>query len=187
MTDNPSALLLLLERCSQHDRRAQEGLYQTYFQYGMTVCLHYASNYEEAREMFNDGMLRVFTRLGQFDWNQPFRPWLRRVLINAAIDYNRRWYTPPLLPLSDVEEKNLTADNYPALQLKTADVLRMIQQLPASYRTVFNLFVIEGYKHGEIALLLGITEGASKSLYSKARLRLQDMLNTEQEAFKKTG
>lgn len=171
---------LLLQGCRDGRRSSQKKLYELFYGYGINICLRYAKNQAEAQEMLNDGFLRVFTRLHQYDSDFPFRVWLRRVLINAAIDYHRKHKR---YHLTHVEENmgQFIDDQqvYPKVG-DNDDVLAVIQQLPPAYQMVFNLYVMEGYKHQEIAEKLNISVGASKSNLSRAKEKLRQILSKKQ-------
>lgn len=141
----------------------------------MSVCLRYGESRDDAVEMMNDGFLKVFTYIKSFDLGQPFKPWLRRIMINSALDHVKKYQ----LKMEHLEieagirelvkESQLDALNY-------EDLLDLIRKLPVAYRTVFNLYAIEGYKHEEIAEMLQINVGTSKSNYHKAKKKLQELL-----------
>lgn len=144
----------------------------------MSVCLRYAGNKAEAQEILNDGFMKVFTNLKTFDRNKPFRWWLRRILINTAIDYFRR--SPKQVYSLDAEGAAEVAESQDILAVISAEeILAIVQTLSPAYRMVFNLYAIEGYTHAEIAEKLGIHEGTSKSNYAKARAQLQKKIVKE--------
>lgn len=174
---NIPALSDLLAGCLRNQRQSQELLYRQFYGYAMSICLRYVPTREEALEVLNDGFLKVFTRLDQYDPAQPFKSWLRRILINTAVDHYRqevRHYHH-----EDVEqvEQKVVSESADALgQLAHEDLLALIQQLSPAYRVVFNLYVIDGFSHDEIASQLGISVGASKSNLSRARENLRLLL-----------
>ena len=171
---NIPALSDLLAGCLRNQRQSQELLYRQFYGYAMSVCLGYVSTREGALEVLNDGFLKVFTRLDQYDPAQPFKGWLRRILINTAVDHYRqevRHYHH-----EDVEQIQQTAvsESVDAFsQLAHEDLLALVQQLSPAYRLVFNLYVIDGFTHEEIAGQLGISVGASKSNLARARENLR--------------
>ena len=141
----------------------------------MSICLRYGETRDDAVEIMNDGYLKVFKYIKTFDSNQPFKPWIRRIMINSALDHVKK-YQQKLEQLEIeagireiVKESQLDTLNY-------EDLLNLIRKLPMAYRTVFNLYAIEGYKHEEIAEMLDINVGTSKSNYHKAKKKLQDLL-----------
>ena len=169
-------LSLLLKACQKKDRYSQKELYRKYYSYAMNICLHYSKNREEAQEILNDGFFKVFENLDKYDPTLSFKAWLRRVLINAAIDYYRHFHRrhPVMEIITDVEATTTFTTGFDQLALD--DLLTMVQQLPPRYRLVFNLYALEGFKHEEIAIRLGISVGTSKSNLSRAKEKLQLMI-----------
>ncbi len=171
------ALPDLLAGCLRNQRQSQELLYRQFYSYAMSVCLRYAPTREGALEVLNDGFLKVFTRLDQYDPAQPFKGWLRRILINAAVDHYRQEMRHH--HHEDVERIEQTAVSEAAdaySRLAHEDLLKLVQQLSPAYRLVFNLYVMDGFTHEEIAGQLGISVGASKSNLARARENLRVML-----------
>ncbi len=146
-----------------------------YFAYAMGVCLRYSRTREEAIEIVNDGFVKIFTKPHKYTKGLSFKGWLRRVMINAAIDYYRRHekhYNSLDISYAQYEPSTETILD----QISEAEIITAIQQLPPSYRMVFNLYVIEGYKHEEIANKINISVGTSKSNLAIARNKLQKIL-----------
>ncbi len=177
MTDKDNLKLeLLLQGCREGRRSSQRKLYELFYGYGMNICLRYAKNETEAQEMLNDGFLRVFTRLHQYDSDFPFKAWFRKVLINSAIDYHRK-HKRHQLSIATEDVGKLVEENQEMPNLHPdEDLMIYVQQLPPAYRMVFNLYVMEGYKHHEIAAQLDISVGASKSNLSRAKAKLRKLL-----------
>jgi RNA polymerase sigma factor (sigma-70 family) len=171
----PALLEKVLTACMKGDRAAQKQLYQSYYGYAMSICLRYAPSSIEAEEIVNDSFLKVFNRLGQYDSSRPFRWWLRRIIINTAIDYYRS-DVKNLHSLEAEEAQEINYDQDILSEISVEEILQLIQDLPPAYRLVFNLYVIEGYTHPEIAEKLGIHEGTSRSNLAKARRHLQNKL-----------
>ncbi|AMM49924.1 RNA polymerase sigma 70 [Rufibacter sp. DG15C] len=165
----------VLQGCLADNRAAQKELYRLFYGYAMSICVRYTKDAEEAKEVLNDGFMKVFTRLKQYDATKPFKGWLRRIMINTALDnyrHNLKHYHA-----IDLESAAPTADSYDVLQqINYEYLIGLVQQLSPGYRTVFNMYVIDGYTHEEIAEILGITAGASKSNLFKARANLREML-----------
>lgn len=164
----------LLAGCLRNHRQSQELLYRQFYGYAMSVCLRYAPTREGALEVLNDGFLKVFTRLDQYDITQPFKGWLRRILINAALDHYRQEVRHH--HFDDVEQagQSIVSESADAnSQLAHKELLVLIQQLSPAYRLVFNLYVMDGFTHEEIAAQLGISVGASKSNLARAREKLR--------------
>ena len=170
------SLSTLLAACRKGKRSSQKQLYQQFYNYVMTLCLHYAKNQEEAQEICNDAFVKLFTKIHLYKTNIPFKTWLRRVVINTAIDYHRTWHLrQPEIDHQELPEQS-GGSNEGWERLTHDDVMKMVQLLSPSYRLVFNLHVIEGFSHREIAAALGISEGTSKSNLSKAKAKLRTML-----------
>lgn len=139
------------------------------------VCLRYASNSDEAQDILQDGFIKVFRKLDSFRGEGSFEGWIRRIFVNTAIEYFRR--KKYLLPVTEKEENTIEGKYISALDdLAERDVLELITKLSPGYRTVFNMYVVEGYSHREIGEMLGISEGTSKSQLSRAKALLQDMV-----------
>ena len=136
----------------------------------------YATNRDEAIEIMNDGFLKVFKYIKKYDQKKPFKPWLKTIMIHSGVDYfNKNKKQSQEVELTEAMNKSV---NETALDSISYDeVLEMIQKLPDRYRTVFNLIAIEGYTHREVAEMLGISQGTSKSNYARAKHKLQEYLN----------
>lgn len=167
----------LIDACIKKDRRAQKDLYMMHYGFSMNICMRYSQSIEEAKEIMNDGFMKVFQYLEKFDKDRPFMPWLSRILVTSAIDHfnkNKKYKMETELEEGMEEE---TSEN--VLDSITYDeMLEIVRKLPPAYQTVFNLRAIEGYKHEEIAKMLNISVGASKSNYARAKQKLQNCLNT---------
>lgn len=140
----------------------------------MSICLRYSDNREEAVELLNEAFMKIFTNLKRFDFSKPFKPWFRKILINTCINnFNKK----KIIFSTELDEaKNHSSSDEILSGISYQEILVMIRKLTPSYRTVFNLYVIEGYKHEEIANMLGISVGTSKSNLSKAKRNLQLIL-----------
>lgn len=169
---NPDSINELIYEALRGSRQSQQKLYQQFYGYGMSICIRYARNREEAQEMLNDGFLKVFRYLDRFDFQKPFKFWVRRILINASIDYLRRQKQVHQEEIVDYD-LDMSHDAIGLDRLSANEILAMVQRLAPSYRAVFNLFVVEGYSHQEIADELGISVGTSKSNLAVARKQLQ--------------
>ncbi|HEY0897131.1 MAG TPA: sigma-70 family RNA polymerase sigma factor [Sphingobacteriaceae bacterium] len=179
MTGSTDELLVrqLIDGCLKNRLEDQQKLYKHFYSYTMSICLRYAGNKFEAADILNDGFMKAFTHLSKFDGRKPFHLWLRRIMMNTAIDYYRS--NLKYRKTYDLEEaNNVGEDDTVQSKLNYEDLLRLVQELPPSYRTVFNLFAIDGYSHEEIATMLNISVGASKSNLFKARQKLQQALKT---------
>jgi RNA polymerase sigma-70 factor (ECF subfamily) len=164
----------LLKGCQKNDRKSQRSLYQHFYGYSMSICLRYADNRDEAVELVNESFMKIFKNIAAFDITRPFRPWIRKILINTCINHFRK---KKVDFADEFDAANNLADSEEILSgISYQEILDIIRQLSPAYRAVFNLHVIEGYKHEEIAEMLNISVGASKSNLSKAKKNLQNLL-----------
>jgi RNA polymerase sigma factor (sigma-70 family) len=172
-------LTKLLKGCLKKDRSSQKKIYEIYSPVMMMLCLRYSKNREEAEEVLQDGFLQMYKCIGQFKNKGAFEGWLRRIMINCALQrYRGLSNRSTLIPLTD--EHNFLTNEYDlADKLNEKELIRVIQTLSPAYRMVFNLYVFEGMKHREIASLLNISEGTSKSNLSDARKILKKQLEPE--------
>lgn len=158
----------LVSGCKAKDRQAQEKLYQLTASRMMGVCMRYTNNRAEAEDILQTGFVRVFTRIESYRSEGAFEGWIRRIMVNTAIEAFRR--NKRMVQAEDIQE---LADEFgPASEIDEMayeDLINIIQQLPAGYKLVFNMFAIEGYSHKEIAEELGISESTSKSQLLRAR------------------
>jgi len=184
MTDKD--LKELIKGCIKQDRKCQKLLYKAFYGFAMGICLRYAGNRDEAAEVMNQGFFKVFTNVERYDDNRPFKAWLGRIMMNASIDHYRAnlkmAYTEDLDAAEHISDGEL-ADK----KLNYDELLALIQQLPQAYRTVFNLFAIEGYGHDEIGEMLGISAGTSKSNLHKARQKLKQMIVKTDKPYTERG
>ncbi len=174
MLSKPSNEVILIERCLKQQASAQKELYELYFNYAMSVALRYCQNRDEAIEVVNDAFMRALNSLSQFDPQQLFKPWFRRIVVNTAIDHYRKNKTYFVQDTESHIDEGVEPEVF--TQFSTSDIMHCVQQLPPSYRVVFVLYAVEGYKHHEIADMLKISEGTSKSNLAMARNKLQGML-----------
>jgi len=172
---NSQYIIQLLKDCRKSKREAQKALYQYFYGYCLGICMRYAKSREDAVEMMNDGFLNVFTYIRKFDLNRPFQPWLRKVMVNSAIDHLKKY--SKIQSMENLENgMSVSAEAEQLDSVSYNDLIELIRRLPPSYRAVFSLRAIEGYKHEEVAEMLGIQVGTSKSNYAKAVLKLQEYL-----------
>jgi RNA polymerase sigma-70 factor (ECF subfamily) len=165
----------IIEECKANERGAQEKLYQLYYGYAMSISLPYVNNEEEAQEVVNDGFIKVFMNINQYDKSRSFKGWFRKILINTAIDnfrQNKNHYNQ--MELGEIQISNFDDDIVD--KMSEEEILNLVQGLPQAYKIVFNLYVLEGYKHHEIAKILNISVGTSKSNLSKARNKLKESI-----------
>jgi RNA polymerase sigma factor (sigma-70 family) len=165
----------LIHSCIEQDRKGQKMLYKAFYGFSMAICLRYTSDRDKAAEVLNQGFLKVFTHIERYDKSKPFKAWLGKIMINVSIDYYRA--NLKMAYSDDLETaEHLSDGDYADKNLHYSDLLAMVQKLPYAYRTVFNLFAIDGYSHEEIGDMLNINIGTSKSNLHKARQKLKKMI-----------
>lgn len=166
----------LVERCLAKDPKAQEFLYKRFSRRMYGVCLRFARNTLEADDILQEGFIKVFSFLKDFRNEGALEGWIRRTIVNTAINYyNSR--QPDWSEISIEKAESHTSSSESILETISAnELLKLIQDLPEGYRLVFNLYVIEGYNHQEIAEMLNISENTSKSQLSRARAALQQKI-----------
>lgn len=166
---------LLIQGCKRKDRDSQRLLYQHYYVYALSICFRYSRSMAEAREVVNDGFMKVFTKIDQYSPESSFKGWLRKIMINASIDQYRKEIRHQ--HQHDVNMNGVAASEPLVIsELSHEELLTIVQRLSPAYRAVFNLYAIDGYTHDEIGKLLGISTGTSKSNLLKARENLRKML-----------
>ncbi len=169
----------LIIDCIGGKHKAQKKLFEIFAPKMLTVCLRYAKNKMQAEDMLQEGMIKVFHKLSDYKQEGSFEGWIRKVMVNTCLDALRKEAKHQMH--SDVTEVDymVSSNDYLLEGLMAEDLILLIQTLPTGYRTVFNLYALEGYSHKEIADQLGITESTSKSQYSRAKVFLQEKLNNE--------
>ena len=178
----------LIKKCARGEKPAQEKLFKLFYGKMMGVCMRYTKDQDRAQEVVQEGFIKVFDKLSEFDFKGSFEGWVRRIMVNASIDAIRKRNRGPFSTDEDFIFDNAdpleeVADFDDELtKLKAEHAMRAIQSLSPAYRTVFNLYVIENYSHKEIAEILSISEGTSKSNLAKAKQNLREKLK---EQFKK--
>ena len=157
--------LQLIEGCRKGERKAQRELYDVYSRKMMGVCLRYVNDRETARDLLQDGFVKVFTNIDSYSGNGSFGGWIRKIFVNCALEYLRK--SDVLRDATDLDNTmELVQPSSSALSdLSAAELMKLVHSLPVGFRTVFNLFAIEGYSHKEIGEMLNITESTSRSQY----------------------
>ena len=166
----------IIKGCRKRQRKSQKELYKKFYAYGMSITLRYADSREQAAEVLNDAFMKVFTNIEKYDLDRPFKPWLRQIIVNTAI--NQYHKNQNKLQKTDLESINhkLAREQEVLSGMSYDEIIEMVQELTPAYRTVFNLYVIEGFKHKEIAYMLDIAVGTSKSNLAKAKKNLQSIV-----------
>ena len=163
----------LIKACIRNDGRAQKQLFDSFSPRLMGVCLRYAQDRDEANDMMQEGFIKIFQKIEKYSGSGSFGGWLHRTMVNTCLDAIRKKSKFKYDVEFEKAEYLLQEDELTLSQIRTKELLEMIQELPKGYRVVFNMFAIEGFSHKEIAKELGISENTSKSQYRKARIWLQ--------------
>jgi RNA polymerase sigma-70 factor, ECF subfamily len=164
-----------IKRCIQKEEQAQNKLFKEYFSYAKSVCLRYSSNAEDAKDILNKGFMKVFNNLEKYNSSYPFKAWLRTIMVNTALNHyrdNKKFDQEINLE----GQEHIVYDEDVISQIAAEEILTLVQKLPPAYRTVFVMHVVDGYNHREIGEIIGINEGTSRSNFSKARVKLQVMI-----------
>lgn len=169
----------LIEGCKRGKRKFQELLYKRFYAFGMSICLRYAYGRDDALEILNDSFMKVFDHIREFDQNRPFKAWFRRILVNTALDHYRLGRRHRLcFSLEELEAEygdvvlQISGDDADQA-FTTGFVLSLFDSLPEAYRMVFNMYEVEGYSHDEIAAMLDVSPGTSRSTLSRAKKMLR--------------
>lgn len=163
----------LVEKCIKGDARAQRALFDKFAPKMLGVCMRYAKNTEQAEDVLQDGFVKVFTKLSNYSGNGSFEGWIRRIIVNTALDEIRKNVKFQKNVSVDEVDYKLELDSHILEGLAAQDLMKIVNELPDGYRIVFNMFAIEGYSHKDIAMQLNISENTSKSQYSRARAYLK--------------
>jgi RNA polymerase sigma factor (sigma-70 family) len=175
----------MIQGCIKGNRHDQNRLYQIFAPGMFSVCLRYSKNKEEAEEILQEGFMKVFTHLHQFNFEGSFEGWIRKIMVNCALQkYRSNARLHAVVDIDTAGHEIAETENIIA-QIGTKELLSMVQQLPPGYRLVFNMYVFEGMKHREIAERLGISEGTSKSNLYDARVILQKSVANSLQVAKK--
>jgi RNA polymerase sigma factor (sigma-70 family) len=164
----------IINGCLKGSRRDQELLYRRYAAKLYAVCLQYSGNDEEARDILQEGFIKIYENLNHYKYEGSFDGWVRRIVVNTALEkYRSKHNLYRVDDIDQIPEQDAEPDNEDYAGLEARDLMEIIRELPPRYRIVFNLFAIEGYSHKEISDMMSISEGTSKSNLSRARVILQ--------------
>jgi len=180
----PEQLDEIIERCQMGDKKYQQIVYELFYGKMLGVCMRYAGQKEIAKDYLHDGFIKAFLKITKFDFKGSFEGWLRRIIVNNIIDTIRKkkYNFVEIENMHDVyfvEESQEQEDESEFAYLKkltSTEILEQVQLLSPAYRTVFNLYIVEGYPHKEIAEMLGISEGSSKSNLARAKANMQKLI-----------
>lgn len=171
-------LELLIEKCKRNDAKAQGELYKLYANKLFTLCLKYSRNKVEAEDNLQDAFLTIYKKIGQFQYKGAFEGWIKRITVNTALQRYRDKSVLNIVDESRIEDTTIEIDDD---DVSLDFLLNCVQQLPDRYRLVFNLYALDDYSHKEIAELLDISVGTSKSNLSRARMILKDNVEKYKE------
>lgn len=171
----------LINKCKQKDNKAQSEIYQLYAGKLFALSLKYSRNYQEAQDNLQNGFITIFNKIEQYNFKGSFEGWLKRIVINTALQTYREKNVLNLITEEIIDEVEIEVDDE---QVSLEFLLKLIQELPNRYRLVFNLYVLDEYSHREIANMMGISEGTSKSNLSRARVILRDKIELSRSNIK---
>ncbi|WP_207496659.1 RNA polymerase sigma factor [Aridibaculum aurantiacum] len=169
--------VLLVKECLKGKPAAQKQLYQLYASQMLGVCYRYTKSMEDAEDVLQEGFIRVFKFLHQYKGEAELGAWIRRIMVNTALNYLKQSKKYQNDLLFDKAELHIVSSDDPEVKLNAKELAQLIRQLPTGYQTIFNLHAIEGYTHVEIGQMLGISEGTSRSQYMRGRHLLISWMN----------
>jgi RNA polymerase sigma factor (sigma-70 family) len=176
----------LITGCKNDSRASQRALYDGFCRKMMAICLRYAPSRQEAEDILQEGFVKVFHSIKKFRAESKLETWITRIMINTALNHQRKkLYLMPMLDSTTIELSE--SENISLAEFHFTELISVIQSLPDGCRIVFNLFAVEGYTHQEISKMLGISEGTSKSQYSRARILLKIKLTGPGRALRQYG
>lgn len=168
----------LIKRCKKKNAQAQEQLYRLYSSKLFSICLKYSNDSSSAEDTLQDAFITIFDKIGQYKNQGSFEGWIKRVTINTALQKYRKQKVFDIINEEQIEEVEVDEE-----EISLDYLLEIIQQLPDRYQLVFNLYVLDGYSHKEVAEMLEISVGTSKSNLARARNILKEKLQTNQELY----
>jgi RNA polymerase sigma factor (sigma-70 family) len=177
MTTVDNRLQTLWEGCLRNERKQQEMLYKVLAPKMLAVCMRYAKDKDEAQDILQEGFIKMFKNMGNYRGEGSLEGWIRRIMVHSAISRYRKAKTMVLV--DDFAGQNIpVSSSYNDNGLEARDLMNMVQQLPTTYRSVFNMYAIEGFSHQEISAKLGMSELLSRTTLHRARTILKDKLNS---------
>ena len=170
----------IIDGCLAGKRASQQELYKLYYAYSMSISIRYMKEESEAILVTNDSFMKVFKRISKYNRDYDFKPWFRKIVVNTSLDYVKK--QSKLHMNTELENaRNVSSREEILSKMRYKEIINLVQKLSTAYRTVFNLYVIDGFKHDEISKMLNISVGTSKSNLSKARAQLRDMLKDKMQ------
>ncbi|MBK6699403.1 MAG: RNA polymerase sigma factor [Saprospiraceae bacterium] len=165
----------LIEACIRKETWAQQRVYEEHYTKMLGVCLRYANSQDDALDILHDGFLKVFLNIHSYEIGTQFSAWIRRIMVNTSIDYYRKEHRRITSDIDDAKTLTVYSSN-PIDTMTLEEVMGAMQKLSPTYRSVLNLYVVDGYSHKEVSEMLGITESTSRSNLVKARQKLKEIL-----------
>jgi len=175
--DSDTNIEKIIKGCIEKDRKSQEELFKIFYGKALSSCMRYIRSKEQAEDVVQECFIKVFDKIHTYNPENSFDGWIRRVFINLSLDFIRKKKMVFVDELFDVKEEVKTEDVSDYSNIPMENIIKALDFLPDAQRTVFNMYVVEGYKHKEIAEILDITEGTSKSNYSRAKKTLVHRLS----------
>lgn len=167
---------IILQRCQKNDAAAQQLLYQKYSPKMLSVCYRYAKSREDAEDMLQEGFVKVFMQISRFEYRGSLEGWILRIIVHTCINHLKKYKKfNDVLDLAYASNIMIREDNIPGI-VQAKQIVECIRSLPIGYRTVLNLYAIEGYSHKEIGAMLDIEESTSRSQYTRAKNMLEEIL-----------
>ncbi len=173
----------LIKKCKKNNREAQSKLFYTYRDKLFSLCLKYCKNYEEAEDILHDSFLIIFKKINQYNFKGSFEGWMKRITINKAIDHYKNDFNKNV-PLKEELTSNINIDTQ-TFNFSIDELLAFIHELPSQYRLVFSLYELDNYSHKEVAKMLKISEGTSKSNLHRAKILLKTKILAQNDYQKK--
>ncbi|MBB5397809.1 RNA polymerase sigma factor [Mucilaginibacter sp. AK015] len=176
MTTVDNRLQTLWEGCLRNDRKQQEMLYKALAPKMLAVCMRYANDKDEAQDILQEGFIKMFKNMSNYRGEGSLEGWIRRIMVHSAISRYRK--AKNVVLVEDFAEQGIpVSTSYNDNGLEAGDLMNMVQQLPDTYRSVFNMYAIEGFSHQEISTKLGMSELLSRTTLHRARIILKEKLN----------
>lgn len=166
----------IIKGCLDGNRFYQKRLFDVYSKRMLSVCMYYTKNKDEAKDILQEGFIKVFRNMDKYRHDGAFEAWMRRIMVNTALDYFRKNKQEHLMYGTETADAEIQVDPSAVQKMQADDIIKLIQKMPEGYQVVFSLYAIEGYNHKEIGEMLGISEGTSKSQYARGRVYLQKLM-----------
>jgi RNA polymerase sigma-70 factor (ECF subfamily) len=176
--------LRLVKECLRERPEAQKELYEFFAASMMGVCFRYTKSVADAEDVLQEGFVKVFRNLHQYKAEGPLGAWIRKIMVRTALNYLKRNRQYQSEMVFDTDNLHAVTDEDPQVIMSAKDLAGLVRQLPTGYQTIFNLYAVEGYSHGEIGQMLGIHEGTSRSQYARARALLINWIENKENGKK---